>query len=62
MSSTIPKRPFERDVPQCWWDGVSFPKKKNVTKVYGSTLLALRGGAWVSNVGGGGRYEHLNGP
>ena len=28
--------------------GVSFPRK-SVTKVYGSMLLALRGGGWGSN-------------
>ena len=28
--------------------GVKFPEK-TVTKMYGSTLLALRGGGWVSN-------------
>ena len=30
------------------WEGVRFPGK-SVTKMYGSTLSALRGGGWVSN-------------
>ena len=32
--------------------GASNFQKKTVTKVYGSTLLALRGGGWVSNFRG----------
>ena len=30
-------------------EGVSAFPEKSVTKVYGSTLLALRGGEWGSN-------------
>ena len=31
-------------------EGVSAFTEKRITKVYGSTLLALRGGGWVSNI------------
>ena len=31
------------------WGGVSAFTEKSVTKMYGSTLLALRGGGWGSN-------------
>ena len=32
-----------------WWEGVKFPGKKRYDGVqYGSTLLVLRGGGWVS--------------
>ena len=30
-------------------DGCQISRKKSITKMYGSTLLALRGGGWVSN-------------
>ena len=40
--------PFKCYVTPWGWVGVSFPGK-SVTKVYGSTLLALRGGGWGSN-------------
>ena len=35
---------------------------KNVTKMYGSTLLALRGGGSVSNLQKKSVTQHLNGP
>ena len=30
--------------------GCQLSRKKSVTKMYGSTLLALRGGGWGSNL------------
>ena len=36
-------------VTQRGW-GCKILRGKRVTEVYGSTLLALRGGGWVSNV------------
>ena len=40
--------PFKCYVTQLGVGGVSF-HEKSVTKMYGSTLLALRGGGWGSN-------------
>ena len=42
--------------------GVSAFPEKSVTKVYGSTLLTLRGGGWGSNFQEKSVTEHLNGP
>ena len=40
--------PFKCYVTQMGWGVLDFPEK-SVTKVYGSMLLALRGGGWGSN-------------
>ena len=42
--------------------GVSNFQKTSVTQVYGSTLLALRGGGWVSHFLRKKCYITLNGP
>ena len=46
---------------KCYVGGVSFPGK-SVIKVYGSTLLALRGGGWGSNFQEKKRYVTLEWP
>ena len=43
------KGPFKCYVTQRGVGGGSAFPEKSVTKVYGSTLLALRGGGWGSN-------------
>ena len=48
LCMNCPKGPFNCYVMQRGWGGFDFPEK-SVTKVYGSTVLALRGGGWVSN-------------
>ena len=53
--------PFKCYVLQ-WGYGVLYFPEKNVMRVYGSTLLALRGGGWVSNFKEKSVTQHLNGP
>ena len=49
MTTILSYEPFKCYVMQEGVGGVSAFPEKSVTKVYGSTLLALRGGGWGSN-------------